>query len=201
MGLQVMLAPPPQRLAGWSIVCAPGTGTGAGNVCTLERDGNGWWGSGDCFEMRGDEWEVLPWDSQHAPLPVEGTPPELIISFTGPTLVRGIAIIARNVPRSCALLPDLRAEQEWDHAQIISRRAVSEEHVKEAGSPEYFRRVAELMPHGKPAPAAVQGACCHLPSVLEPPILCERALHIRLLSSQEGGWVGINRIALFGQPL
>lgn len=190
----VLCVAPLKRVLGWTASCSPGQ-TGAGDVATivdLGRDPGGmcWWTSWDAVFM--GRWVQAARGVHREPSPARGKPPELTVVFSEPVVLRGVAMIARNVPREVEFVAEFMGRAE---VRTMEFQPNYDDVIP--WSEEYMGLVREEISMDGLTPPEVYERHTSLPRVFQEPLECER-LRLRLLSCHEGGWVGINHLVFFG---
>jgi len=201
---------------GLAICTYPRLATGAGNVETIldswER-GPHWWTSRYNFE--GGHWRAgIDNGTNDGPFDLrEGAyAPTLVVNFNRPVTIRGVSFWARNKPRLVYCFVEKRpngdtttpTEPESGKNMLYIPKALPDTQGKALyrrgrRDPSWYAElVAQKMPQGK-APTEMDTEHFDLPSILPEPLTVNVGdlFCIRILASQERGWVGINNLLLF----
>merc|ERR1711953_519930 len=180
-------------MGGWSAHCERDkTRTSQGRIATIVDHGQAqteyscWWTS--AYQSFMGTWVQLPANNGNKPFPARREVPEIVVKFPKPTVLRAVAICARNLPRQVRFLaddsddgPTLEFRPDGDHPP-----GVQQPHI---WSEEYLRMANEELPFGQAPPAEAYARFPRLPSVFQQPLECQE-LRLQLLSCHEGGWVG-----------
>ena len=198
---------------GMTIRTCPQTATGAGGVETILdcwEKVNGvppWWASSFAFE--GGSWHAKKSvGTDNGPFYVkEGrAPPTLLIDFDRPVTIRAVCFWARNKPRLVYCfkrgLPGSISFDIGSPKNTLQIPKGEEPFVKKVFGKNdpvaYAKVVGQAMPQGRAAPAYYLEQF-DLPTTLPEPITVNvgESFGIRILASQERGWVGINKLLIF----
>jgi len=211
---------------GMTIRTCPRTTTGAGGVETIldcwekVKGVPPWWTSSYVFE--GGFWDdknalssdflydVLTGHDTHGPFYIaEGrTPPTLMINFDRPITIRAVCFWARNKPRLVYCFKEGLPGSTPFHLPLHFGSPKNTLHIPKApfkkkvfGKSDplaYAKVVGQAMPQGRTAPAYYLEQF-DLPTILPEPITVNvgESFGIRILASQERGWVGINNLLIF----
>jgi len=193
---------------GMTIRTCPGTATGAGGVETIldcwekVKGVPPWWTSSYVFE--GGFWDDKTdvWTDNGPFYVAQGrAAPALLIDFDRPVTIRAVVFWARNKPRLvyCFKRGPLGSHIISPKNTLQIPKAPFKKEVFFQNDPvAYAKIVGQAMPQGRAAPAYYLEQF-DLPTILPEPITVNvgESFGIRILASQERGWVGINNLLIF----